>query len=136
MSGTSLDIRTKTILTYAAFLLMLIVNASLCYYCWYFQKDFTSATLYALNGMAAVLLLCTLAIQARIVDDENPKKRAKTPFLYSTVGTMIGCVLLISIVKTLSPDISISRPMIFFSFLSATSILIIYIYIIILRDHS
>jgi len=113
--------------------LIMVLNAILSAICVYISMDWLRAMFYGINVVVVLLLFCTLAIQSYGYTGKIGEERRQTPYLYSVIGVMMGCTLLLAPVMYLSVSSSINDPVIL---LSCICILVVYVYIIILRDHS
>jgi peptidoglycan/LPS O-acetylase OafA/YrhL len=127
-----MDACSRTRISYATLILIMLLNALLFITCIYYFKETTRATFYGLNVLTVLLLFGTLLIQSYGYTGRPDEKRRSTPYLYCIIGVMAGTTLLISAVMGFSQTPSIND---FIILLSCIAILAVYVYIIMLRDH-
>ena len=127
-----MDVRSKTILSYALLVIIMIANALLMGAC-IASGDTTRATFYGFNVITVILLFGTLAVQSYGYRGKPDESRRETPYLYSVIGVMAGVTLILSTALGFGKAPSVNDPIIF---LFCVAILVVYVYIIILRDHS
>ena len=118
---------------YVIFFLILIVNSLMFFNSINYLKDFLAATLYALNILTIILLFFTLGVQGYFLRKDVSRKPRSMPYSYSFIGMIVACVSIITFVKYFGGNNTIDYPIIFFS---CVSIVVVFVYIIILRDHS
>lgn len=127
-----MDKRHRKTLSYLILLSILTVNLALAIYDVYNNVDITPATLSVMNVITIGLFFCSLAIQARQLKTYALNRPPGTPYLHAVAGTMIGCVSIVSIVFTLNSNFAAGYLAAFFSCVLSV---IVYAYIIFLRDH-